>query len=50
MSEDQVQAIYDEFEDEFYISGFINDNEFRKLIRQWNGDKNKLKEYIEEKM
>ena len=50
LTEEQVQKIYDEFEDNFYISTFLDEDEFKALIIEKKGDREFLKKYVEDKM
>ena len=50
LTEERIQELYDQFENDYYISGFIDEDEFREKAIQYGGDIAKLKEYVEGKM
>ena len=47
---EKIQAIYDKFEADYYISGFIEDDEFRKKLVELNYDVKKMDEWVNSKM
>ena len=50
MTEERIKELWEQFENDYYISGFIDEDEFREKAIQYGGDIAKLKEYVEGKM
>ena len=50
LTEERIQELLEQFENDYYISGFIDEDEFREKAIQYGGDIAKLKEYVEGKM
>ena len=50
MSQEEVNLIYDEFEESNYISGYIDRDVMESKIREFKGDREKIREFIEKEM
>ena len=50
LSEEEIQAIYDEFDESYYLSSFMDEDEFKQIIVANNGDRKILTKIIEDKM
>ena len=48
--DEKIQAIIDQLEADYYISGFIDDDEIREIIVNYNFDKERIKAWVEGKM
>ena len=50
LTEEEIQAIYDEFDESYYLSSFMDEDEFKQIIVANNGDRKILTKIIEDKM
>ena len=48
--EKKIQEIIDQLEADYYISGFIDDDEIREIIVNYNFDSERIKAWVEGKM
>ena len=46
ITEEEIQKIYDHFEDLYFISSFIEEDEIREIIRKYNGNEQKIQQFI----
>jgi hypothetical protein len=47
---EKIKEILDKFEEKYYISGFIDEEEFRKKLVELNYDVKKMDEWVNSKM
>lgn len=50
MSQEEVDLIYQEFEESHYVSGFIDKLEMESKIREYRGDRKKIENFVESKV
>ena len=50
MSQEEVNLIYDEFEESNYISAYIEREVMEKKIREFKGDREKIREFVEKEI
>lgn len=50
ITDDEVNQIYDEFEDELYVSSFIGEDEMKKIIRDKGGVREEIKKELDKLM
>ena len=47
LTEEKIEEIFNDLEDEFYVSGFIKEDIVKEKIKELNGDIIQLREFIE---
>ena len=50
LSEEEVNKLYDFYENEFYVSSFLSEDEMKKIIRDKGGNKDEIKKVINKYM
>ena len=50
MTEEKIEEIFNELEEEFYVSSTIGEDVIKETIKELNGDIEKLREFIKSSM